>query len=194
MLSIAIRQRLWLMCVCFLLSMSILGVGCSPAATPALQGGKVAVLQVSSTAFDEGAAIPGRYTCDGDGLSPPISWSGAPEGVESLALIVDDPDAPVGVWVHWTVYDIPASRYGLPEGVAKDQILDGIGMQGVSGFGEIGYGGPCPPPGDPHRYFFKLYALDTRLDLKPGASKADVEKAMQGHILAEGQLMGIYGR
>lgn len=144
-------------------------------------------LQLTSPSFQEGATIPTRYTCDGQNISPQLDWSGVPAGAKSLALIVDDPDAPAGTFVHWVLYDLAPDLTSLSEGT-------GSGIQGVNGFGKKAYGGPCPPRGKPHRYFFKLYALDVSLDLKPGASKADLEKAMRGHILAQGQLIGIYGR
>ena len=151
-------------------------------------------LQVTSSAFEEGGTIPRQYTRDGPDDSPPLAWSGVPAGTQSLALISDDPDAPVGTWVHWVIYDIPPDLTALPEGVAKTDTVEGIGVQGTNDFRRVGYGGPCPPPGKPHRYYFKLYALDTTLGLGPGATKKDVEQAMQGHILAQGQLMGKYGR
>lgn len=143
---------------------------------------------MTSLAFKEGETIPARYTCDAENVSPPLAWSGAPTGTQSLALIVDDPDAPAKTWVHWVAYNIPAGQTSLAEG---DSIT---GVQGVNDFRKTGYGGPCPPKGKPHRYFFKLYALDGILNLKPGASKADLETAMSGHILAQGQLIGKYGR
>jgi len=145
-------------------------------------------ITLTSTAFTEGGTIPKKYTCDDANFSPALAWSGVPEGTRSLALIADDPDAPVGTWVHWVLYDLPADLTSLPEGA------QGLGTQGTNDFRRAGYGGPCPPKGPAHRYYFKLYALDTQLNLKPGASKADVEKAMKGHILAQGQLMGKYGR
>ncbi len=151
-------------------------------------------IQITSAAFTEGGAIPKKHTCDGEDISPALAWSGIPSGTQSLALIADDPDAPVGTWVHWVLYNIPSTLNGLPEGVAKSPNVEGIGLQGNNGFRRSGYGGPCPPKGKPHRYFFKLYALDTSLNLKAGATKADIEKAMGGHILAQGQLMGTYGR
>jgi len=150
------------------------------------------MLKLSSDAFSEGERIPTQYTCDGVDDSPALSWQGVPDGTQSLALIVDDPDAPVGTWVHWVIYDIPPERQDLPESVPKDANVPGIGTQGKNDFHKIGYGGPCPPPGKPHRYFFKLYALDTKLDLASGASKKELLQAMEGHILAESQLMGIY--
>ncbi len=146
-------------------------------------------LIISSSELADGGTIPARYTCDGENISPSISWSKAPPGTQSLVLIVDDPDAPVGTWVHWVLFNIPSSLRGLPEKVAPV-----VGVQGQNDFRNLGYGGPCPPKGKPHRYFFKVYALDINLNLPKAATKANVEKAMQGHILAEGQLIGKYGR
>jgi Raf kinase inhibitor-like YbhB/YbcL family protein len=151
-------------------------------------------LQIESSAFRTGEAIPKRYTCDGDDISPALSWSEPPAGTESLALIVDDPDAPVGTWVHWVLFDIPATARSLPEGVPPAPTVEGTGVHGNSSWRRVGYGGPCPPQGPAHRYIFRLYALDTTLDLKPGASRQDVDKAMKGHILAQGELLGQYGR
>lgn len=151
-------------------------------------------LQIRSSAFSEGGMIPRKFTCDGEDVSPPMAWSGVPEGTKSLVLIADDPDAPIGTWVHWVLYDIPPTLDGLPEGVAKTASVQGVGTQGTNDFRQIGYGGPCPPRGPAHRYFFKLYALDTLLNLKPGLRKADIEKAMKGHILAQTQYMGTYRR
>ena len=150
---------------------------------------------LTTTAFKDGAPIPGKYTCDGVDVSPPLAWSGAPAGTRSFALIADDPDAPGGTWVHWVLYNLPAEVSELPENIAKVESLDlGGARQGRTDFRRPGYGGPCPPPGPAHRYFFKLYALDTRLELKAGAQKKDVEAAMQGHVLGSAQLMGTYAR
>ncbi len=147
-----------------------------------------------SSVFEEGENIPERYTCEGTDVSPPLHWSVPPAGTRSYAIIADDPDAPVGIWVHWVIYNLPIDLRGLSEGVPTDeQVLDGA-LQGVNDFKRVGYGGPCPPPGKSHRYFFKLYALDKVLDLKPRATKAQVLDACKGHILAEAQLMGRYGR
>lgn len=157
-------------------------------------GGTAMAMKIESSAFNEGALIPKLHTCDGPDQSPTLAWSGTPVSAKSFALICDDPDAPAGTWVHWVLYDLPATAKGLPEGVPKDKELKGGGRQGTNDFRRIGYGGPCPPPGKPHRYFFKLYALDGTLGLDPGATKKDVEKAMQGHILGEAQVMGRYGR
>lgn len=152
-------------------------------------------LTLSSTAFSHGGAIPRRYTCEGDDVSPPLSWQGAPEGTQSFALIVDDPDAPDPkaprmVWVHWVLYNLPASARGLPEGVTRAALPKGA-KEGINDWKRTGYGGPCPPVGR-HRYFFKLYALDTLLpDLKSPA-KAALERAMEGHVLARAELIGTY--
>ena len=151
-------------------------------------------MQLTSTAFAEGAAIPAKHTCDARNVSPPLKWSGVPAGAKSLALIVDDPDAPSGTWVHWVLYDLPAAAGELAEDVPKSQYVTGGAKQGLNDFRHLGYGGPCPPPGKPHRYFFRLYALDAVLDLKPGLTKKDIEKAMEGHILDRAQLMGTYQR
>ena len=151
-------------------------------------------MQLTSTAFTEGTAIPAKYTCDARNVSPPLKWSGVPAGAKSLALIVDDPDAPSGTWVHWVLYDLSASVSELPEDVAKSQYVAGGAKQGLNDFKHLGYGGPCPPHGKPHRYFFKLYVLDSLLDLKPGLTKKDLESAMEKHVLAQGQLMGTYQR
>jgi Raf kinase inhibitor-like YbhB/YbcL family protein len=147
-------------------------------------------VKLTSAAFAEGGTIPAQYTCDGSDVSPPLVWSGAPAGTKAFALIADDPDAPAGTWVHWVLYNVPGSAAQLPEGVAGP----GGAAQGRNDFRKTGYGGPCPPPGTPHRYFFKLYALDAPLALKAGATKPEIERAMQGHTLAQAQLMGTYGR
>lgn len=150
---------------------------------------------LTSSAFKDGATIPGKHTCDGVDVSPPLAWSGTPAGTRSVALIADDPDAPGGTWVHWVLYNLPAEVSELPENIAKVESLDlGGARQGRNDFRRPGYGGPCPPPGPAHRYFFKLYALDTRLELKAGAQKKDVEAAMEGHVLGSAQLMGTYAR
>ncbi len=149
---------------------------------------------LTCTAFKDGDTIPKKYTCDGSDVSPPLHWGIPPAGTRSYAIIADDPDAPVGTWVHWVLYNLPLDLRGLPEAIpANDRVLDGA-LQGLNDFKRVGYGGPCPPPGKPHRYFFKLYALDTVLDLKPRESKVHVLQACQGHVLAEAQLMGRYGR
>ncbi len=165
-----------------------------PDAAAGAAGGQAMALNLESAVFREGARIPVKHTCDGPDVSPPLSWSGLPEGTTHLALICDDPDAPAGNWVHWVLYDLPAAAPALAEGAPKERELKSGGRQGLNGFRKTGYGGPCPPPGPPHRYFFKLYALDGPLGLPPGAHRDDVLRAMKGHVLAEAQLMGRYGR
>ena len=148
--------------------------------------------RLESPAFAEGATIPRLHTCEGADLSPALEWSGEPEGTKSFALIVDDPDAPAGVWNHWLLWDIPASTRALPQGFKTGQSGEG----GTSDFGRLGYGGPCPPKGHgPHRYFFKLIALDVpSLGLRRGARRAELDRTLAGHVLAEAQRMGTYER
>jgi Raf kinase inhibitor-like YbhB/YbcL family protein len=161
------------------------------AAAPGAPAGK---FRLTSTAFENGATIPVQYGCAGSDTSPALSWTDPPAGSKSFALIADDPDAPSGTWVHWVLFDLPASTRQLPEDMPKKAELDGGARHGRNDFRRLGYGGPCPPPGPAHRYFFKLYALDAKVGLKPGATKADLENAMKGHILAEAQIVGRYGR
>lgn len=150
--------------------------------------------ELTSSAFKSGDPIPRRYTCEGEDLSPPLHWSVPPAATKSLVIIADDPDAPVGTWVHWVIYDLPLDLRGLTEAVPpKDRLPNGA-LQGLNDFKRVGYGGPCPPPGKPHRYYFTLYALDITLNLKPRATKAQVLDASKGHVLAEAQLMGRFGR
>ena len=160
----------------------------------AIQPGGAMAFMLSSPAFDPGKPIPKQYTCDGRDVSPPIRWSDVPAKATSLALICDDPDAPAGTWVHWVIYDIPAATIELREAVPPDENLSGGARQGVNDFRKVGYGGPCPPPGKPHRYFFKLYALDGPTGLEPRATKDDVLKAVKGHVVGETQLVGTYQR
>lgn len=150
-------------------------------------------IKITSSAFQDGGLIPAKYTCDGADVSPPLQWDNVPQGAKSIALICDDPDAPMGTFVHWVLFNLPAETRQLAEKVAADKTLPSGARQGTSGFGRVGYGGPCPPSGT-HRYFFKIYALDTTLDLPAGARKSDLLKVMQGHILAQGQLVGKYKR
>ncbi len=157
-------------------------------------GGQAMAFEVRSTAFPAGETIPPKYTCDGPDVSPPLNWTEPPAGTKSLALIMDDPDAPVGTWVHWVLYNLPASTRELSESTATTETLAGGTKQGSNDFRKIGYGGPCPPQGPAHRYFFKLYALDTELNLAPKATKKQVETAMEGHILTQAELMARYGR
>jgi Raf kinase inhibitor-like YbhB/YbcL family protein len=161
---------------------------------PQTESGTGVTLQLKSSAFQDQGTIPQRFTCDGEDVSPPLSWSEPPAGTQSLVLILDDPDAPGRTWDHWLLFNMPATLRSLPEGVPADGAVAGIGTHGTNSGNHLGYGGPCPPKGTTHRYFFKLYALDTTLDLKAGAGKGEIEKAMKGHVLAEAQLMGRYGR
>ena len=150
--------------------------------------------KLTSEAFQEGELIPRDYTCEGIDVSPSLSWTAPPNGTKSLALVVDDPDAPVGDWVHWVIYNIPAKAPALPQGMPKEpRIADGT-LQGINDFGRVGYRGPCPPPGLPHRYFFRIYALDTQLALPPRASKYQLELAMKGHLINQAQLIGLYSK
>lgn len=144
-------------------------------------------MRIQSLAFTHNQQIPSKYTCDGENINPPLTFSDIPEGAKSLALINDDPDAPVGTWIHWTVWNIPPQTKEVKENGKPE------GVEGTTSFGKPGYGGPCPPSGT-HRYFFKLYALDTILELNTSATKQDLEEAMAGHILAQGELIGLYAR
>jgi Raf kinase inhibitor-like YbhB/YbcL family protein len=145
--------------------------------------------ELTSSAFDEGQPIPGKHSCDGEDRSPPLSWTSIPDGTQSVALVVHDPDAPSGDFVHWLAWNIDPQSAGIDEGVPAP-------LEGTNGFGRTGYAGPCPPPGHgPHRYFFELYAVDTDLDLlQPGAAREQLEKELEGHVLAETRLMGTYER
>jgi Raf kinase inhibitor-like YbhB/YbcL family protein len=163
-----------------------------PTDSEAATGQKMEI-KITSSAFVEGGLIPSKYTCDGSNISPPLQWDSVPEGTKSIALISDDPDAPAGTWVHWVIYSMPAETKELEENIPPDKVLPNGARQGTNDFGKIGYGSPCPPSGT-HRYFFKVYALDTELDLAPGATKRDLLNAMEGHILGQGQLIGIYKR
>ena len=178
----------------FLLTLAIAGCGLTPYTAAENKKGEVMAFQLRSSAFKAGAGIPGKFTCQGSDVSPALSWSGAPAGTKGFALIADDPDAPAGTWVHWVLYDLPATATQLPENAAKTEKLSGGGTQGTNDFRKIGYGGPCPPAGKLHRYFFKLYALGSVLNLKPGATKAEVEKAIKGQVLAQAEVMGTYQR
>ena len=178
-----------------LLSLLLIGCAASRPVTPqptpsnSTQTG----IKLTSSAFKEGEPIPRAYTCDGPNVSPALEWNGVPKNAKTLAIICDDPDAPAGTWVHWVLYNLPAENIGLVENVPMTESLKAGGSQGKNDFEKIGYGGPCPPSGT-HRYFFKLYALDAVLDLKPGATKAELLKAMEGHIVGQAQLMGTYSR
>ncbi len=190
-----IRLKLPLLCSCLMIA-SFLTACSYPTFSPTSEGDQPVAdkLTLTSTAFAEGQPIPKKYSCDAENVSPALKWSAAPSNTRSFALITDDPDARADTWVHWVIYNIPANLAELPEGVpTSDAVLNGA-LQGKNDFGKIGYGGPCPPRGNPHHYYFTLYALDTALTLQAGATKADLLRAMQGHILAQGQVIGTYKR
>lgn len=149
---------------------------------------KIKIMQITSSAFKNNESIPAKYTCDGENINPPLQFSAVPETAKSLALIMDDPDAPRGTFVHWTLWNISPEQ----KEIAANSVPAGT-VEGLTSFGKPGYGGPCPPAGT-HRYFFKLYALDELLDLNPDADKAKLEQAMEGHVLAQAELVGLYSR
>ncbi len=165
----------------------------SEAPTLAEQEDQALTFQLTSPAFAPGGPIPRKYTCDGEDISPPLQWRDPPQGTQSFALIADDPDAPRGTWIHWVLYNVPANARSLSEAVPPDAELPDGSRHGQNSWKRLGYGGPCPPGGT-HRYFFKLYALDTMLDLPAGATKKQLLKAMEGHILAQAEVMGTYTR
>ena len=187
----------WLSCAALLLA--AVGARVAPAragsgdhAPP--QRRNQSMFQLSSSAFETESSIPQQFSCDGRNISPELSWSSAPAGTKSFALIMHDPDAPIeGGYTHWLVYNIPAAAHHLPENVPNQDKLPGGGMQGRNDSGKYGYTGPCPPSGT-HRYYFRLYALDSELDSRAGASKAGFEKAIEGHVLAKAELLGRYKR
>lgn len=179
-------------------SLALLGCGTGPQPLPPEPPAKQSPdhkseIKLTSAAFKEGQPIPRQYTCDGVNVSPPLEWSGAPKAAKTIAIVVDDPDAPAGTWVHWVLYNLPAENIGLVENVPATETLKAGAFQGKNDFEKIGYGGPCPPSGT-HRYFFKIYAVDGELPVKAGATKAELEKAMEGHVVSQGQLMGTYQR
>lgn len=153
----------------------------------------ISTLSLTSSAFSSGDGIPRKYSCDGDDLSPPLAWGDVPQNAAGLVLIVDDPDAPAGTWVHWVLFNIPAETQALLEDVPAEAELPDGSTHGANSWKRLGYGGPCPPGGT-HRYFFKLYALDAQLSLEAGVTKQDVLDAMEGHVLAQGELMGTFSR
>ena len=151
-------------------------------------------LTVESESFAPGGRIPTKYTCDGENVSPPISWSEGPEGTREFALLCDDPDAPGGVFVHWVLWGIPKGTTQLKEGIAAGDASLGSAQSGTNSFQLRGYRGPCPPPGKPHRYFFRIFALDGAVTLRAGASRGELDRAMNGHVVAQGEVVGKYGR
>jgi hypothetical protein len=154
----------------------------------------MAEIPISSDAFAEGERIPVQFSCNGENVSPPLSWGDPLAGTESLAVICDDPDAPSGLFTHWVLMNIPPDSRGLPRGVKKTPVLDDGSIHGANSYGKLEYSGPCPPPGRPHRYYFRIYALDIPLKLRSPADRRAVDNAMKGHILAEGELLGIFSR
>ncbi|HET9180070.1 MAG TPA: YbhB/YbcL family Raf kinase inhibitor-like protein [Terriglobia bacterium] len=150
--------------------------------------------RIESAAFKQGAFIPPRFSCSGENVSPPLKWTDPPAGARSFALIVDDPDAPAGTWTHWVVFNLPAQSRALDENAPKQDKLSNGALQGLNSFESVGYGGPCPPPGKAHRYFFRLYALNTVLSVQPRADREDVLSALKGHTVGEAQLMGVFKR
>ena len=150
-------------------------------------------IKISSSAFEDGGMIPSEYTCDGDDISPPLRWEDLPEKTKTIAIICDDPDAPGGTFVHWVLYDVPANKEHLDKGLPDDETFDNGTRQGITSFGKTGYGGPCPPSGT-HRYFFKIYALDVKINTATIIDKEHLLKAMEGHLLGQGKLMGLYKR
>ncbi len=151
-------------------------------------------MKISSTAFQIDSTIPQQFTCQGEDISPALAWSGAPEGTECYALLLEDPDAPSGTYIHWVIYNIPATERGLSEDFPKRDKLPNGTRQGVNDFKQMGYGGPCPPPGKAHRYYFKLYALDAQINIPGEATRDQLLNAMHGHILAESETMGTYAK
>jgi len=183
--------------ICGLLVAALLLVSCKSNSVPdpsGLEGQRMATLNVTSTAFMGGEMIPQRYTCDGENVSPQLSWDNVPEKAESLAIICDDPDAPSGVFAHWVLYNLPRGTTALQEGVPTDEELQDGARQGVNGAQKHGYTGPCPPHGETHRYLFHVYALDAKMNPVKGMTRAQLLMMMDQHILAQGELMGKYQR
>jgi Raf kinase inhibitor-like YbhB/YbcL family protein len=176
-----------------ILSLFSMSLACGSEEPVTVKEGEMKI-SLSSTAFKDGERIPNKYTCEGQDISPPLEWSEPPSGTQAFALIVDDPDAPAGVFTHWVIFNIAPDSRQLAEAMPTQGQLPGSALQGKNDFGETGYGGPCPPPGRPHRYQFTLYALNQPLGLKAGISKKQLLSTMQGHVLAQGQLTGTYQR
>jgi Raf kinase inhibitor-like YbhB/YbcL family protein len=176
--------------ILFVLLLLLCGVGQNSIAQ---KGDEKVAIVITSSAFKEGGMIPAKYTCDGQNISPPLKWEQVPQGTKSFALICDDPDAPLGTWVHWVMWNIPTEANGLSENILPAKELPDGSKQGINSSRKQGYSGPCPPGGT-HRYYFKIYALDEKLNLPPASAKQDLLDAMKGHILAEGSLMGKYRR
>jgi len=177
----------------FMLANLLLLLQCKVKETYQQEGDNQMEIKITSSSFENSEFIPKKYTCDSTNVSPPLEWTNVPSETKNIALICDDPDAPMDTWVHWVLYNIPPNVQNLPENIPPTKVLEDGTTQECNDFHKIGYGGPCPPGGT-HRYFFKIYAHDTELNLEPGKTKAELLKSMEGHILAEGQLMGKYKR
>jgi Raf kinase inhibitor-like YbhB/YbcL family protein len=186
------RQRRIVLMLLSLLILAAMVLSCAP--TPSPTPTPAPTLSLSSTAFKDGDNMPTKYTCSGQNVSPPLAWNAPPAGTQAFALIVDDPDAPSGVFTHWVLFNLPPSTRELAEGVPTQEQLPNDALQGKNDSGKIGYGGPCPPPGPSHRYRFNIYAIDKLLNLTAGTSKQQVLDAMQGHILAQALLTATYQR
>ena len=187
--SVAVLLRRALAIVPLLILVMLMFAG--PERVPGQQASKI---ELKTTSYEPGGFIPKRFTCEAADVSPALAWGDPPAGTQSFAIIEDDPDAPSGTFVHWLVYDLPAGSRRLPEALSGNDQMAGGGRQGTNDFSKTGYSGPCPPRGKPHRYFIRFYALDTKTNLRPAASRAELDAAMQGHILAQAELMGLFKR
>jgi hypothetical protein len=187
------RNRTASLLVLLALGLCLLAMGVRPGLN-AGQKAPTKTFKLETTAFTPGGDLPRKFTCEGPDVSPALTWSEPPAGTKSFALIADDPDAPRGTFVHWVVYNLPATARRLTEALPGNDEMSGGGRQGMNDFPMSGYGGPCPPPGKYHRYFFRLYALDTVLNLKSGATRQELDRAMKGHVLAEAEVMGRFRR
>jgi Raf kinase inhibitor-like YbhB/YbcL family protein len=190
----ALPRAVRIVSLVLLLAWSVTAPGCGKREDDLTRRSSDVSIQLSSPAFREGETIPKQYTGDGEDTSPPLRWPEPPQGASSFTVVCDDPDAPRGTWTHWLLFNLPPDRRELDPGLPAAETLPGGAKQGKNDFGNLGYGGPAPPRGKPHRYFFHMYALDTTLDLPAGAGRKQLLDAMKGHVLAEGQLMGLYGR
>jgi Raf kinase inhibitor-like YbhB/YbcL family protein len=180
---------------CTALAVTLVAVACGGGREATSSARETAVpIQITSPAFNPGEPIPTKYTCDGEDVSPPLRWIGMPQTTQSIAIIVEDPDAPSGTFVHWVIYDIPGSATELPEGLPKTESLPSGVKQGVNDFKKLGYGGPCPPQGSAHRYDFHIYALDLQVQFRAGMGKQELLNLIEGHVTAQGILMGTYRR
>jgi Raf kinase inhibitor-like YbhB/YbcL family protein len=172
----------------------VIGIASLLLSTATIHAQTSSAFKLTSSAFAAGVEIPEKYSCQGEDVSPALTWSGAPQKTAAWAIIMDDPDAPAGTWVHWVMWNLPASARSVPEGVPRREQSDEGAAQGRNSFGKIGYNGPCPPSGQTHRYLFRLFALDQKLDLAAGASRSQLDAAMKGHVLAQAEYMGKFHR